>query len=239
MNKRQALEVLPDILESAKTGTHANNLIVVPHLPDFSRKEMMQMEYDAIGVYISDDPLATYRERLKELCPISELAEHVDKLVTVGGRVVAFKELTTKTSKQMAFLTLEDHTDSVEVVVFPHVFGYYKDFLEENAIIELRGRVESSTHTVGDEDVFTNKVIADRIRKMQETKELKSVSIFLTDSTDLNQVKSIIDNNQGPLNVELIYYNRLYIPLAGGLSVKGIEELETLRLQVEKVYVEN
>jgi DNA polymerase-3 subunit alpha len=88
---------------------------------EWSEKERLAFEKEAIGFYVSGHPLNQYEKELRRYArPIASVqrARREDKM-TVGGVVTALRERPTKTGKRMAWVTLEDLSGSVELVCFP------------------------------------------------------------------------------------------------------------------------
>ncbi len=130
---------------------------------EFSKGELLAMERDMLGLYISDHPLTQVRDRLaaRITATVGHLPELRDRSeVVVAGLVTALKRTTTKTGSAMAFLTLEDLTGSVEVIVFPKTYEQSHLTLRRDAIVVVRGRLD-----VADQQV---KLLADGIIPLDE-----------------------------------------------------------------------
>jgi DNA polymerase-3 subunit alpha len=118
-----------------------------PAIPDleFEKAELLALEKESLGIYVSEHPLAAVKEQLgrKTDCRLSELAARRDgEIVTVGGMVGALKEVTTRKGDPMVFVQLDDITGSAEVVVFNSVYSAAKELLAADAILVVKGRVD-------------------------------------------------------------------------------------------------
>ena len=87
----------------------------VPHPPipavEFEQHELLAVEKEAIGLFISAHPLKAVREALRARvdCPLAALAARPDKdWVTVGGIVTQAKRSAPATATDMMFATLDD-----------------------------------------------------------------------------------------------------------------------------------
>jgi DNA polymerase-3 subunit alpha len=132
-------------------------------MEEFSEAEMLAMERDMLGMYISGHPLAHVRERLAQrvTATVAQLPEMRDRTeVVIGGLVSALKRTTTKAGAAMAFLTLEDLTGSVEVIVFPKTYEQSHASLRRDAVVVVRGRLDVSEQQV--------KVLADGVVALDE-----------------------------------------------------------------------
>jgi DNA polymerase-3 subunit alpha len=125
---------------------------------EFSRSELLAMERDMLGMYISGHPLGHVRERLAQrtTTTINQLPEMRDRSeVVIGGLVTALKRTTTKNGAAMAFATVEDLTGSVEVIVFPKTYEQSNLSLRRDAVVVVRGRLDVAEQQV--------KVLADGV----------------------------------------------------------------------------
>jgi DNA polymerase III subunit alpha len=109
------------------------------------KNELLRMEKETLGVYVSEHPLHAVRDqlRLKTDCGLAEMERRRDgEVVTVGGIVSAVKQLTTKKGEPMVFLRLDDVTGSAECVVFNSVYAAARELLTTDRILIVKGRVD-------------------------------------------------------------------------------------------------
>jgi len=109
------------------------------------KNELLRMEKETLGVYVSEHPLHAVRDqlRLKTDCGLAEMERRRDgEVVTVGGIVSAIKQLTTKKGEPMVFLRLDDVTGSAECVVFNSVYTAARELLMTDRILIVKGRVD-------------------------------------------------------------------------------------------------
>jgi DNA polymerase III subunit alpha len=113
---------------------------------DVSQAEKLSWEKELLGLYISGHPLDPYKEKLKRRGKtIAELkAETHDGVSTVlGGIVEDMRMVITKGGERMAFGKISDYGDSIEVVFFPRIFTEFKELLEPEKCIALKGRLST------------------------------------------------------------------------------------------------
>jgi DNA polymerase III subunit alpha len=116
----------------------------VPRL-DLDKNELLRMEKETLGVYVSEHPLQAIREQLRRKtdCGLAEAEKRRDgEIVTVGGIVGALKPLTTKKGEPMVFMRLDDLAGSVEVVVFNSVYGAARDLIDLDSVLVVKGRID-------------------------------------------------------------------------------------------------
>ncbi|GAJ07928.1 unnamed protein product, partial [marine sediment metagenome] len=97
----------------------------LPDISEFSKNELLVMEKEMLGLYISYHPLNDYKEKLKKIitCTSIELANLSDRSkVVLAGVISGVKRKSTKNGNLMAFITLEDLEGTVEIIAFPKIF---------------------------------------------------------------------------------------------------------------------
>jgi DNA polymerase III subunit alpha len=131
--------------EAAGAGAPA-----VQHRPpisaaEFDRAELLAMEKETLGTYLSSHPLAEVRDalRVRVDCTLAELVDRADgSWVTVGGIVVSCKKIRTKGGSQMMFATLDDIEGQVEMLVFKADQAESASVITPDAIVVVRGRLD-------------------------------------------------------------------------------------------------
>ena len=155
-------------LFSALAATQAEDVAEdykIPPLPEYPPSELLKMEKEVSGLYLSGHPLDAYRPQIEKIstCNIAKLTgedgkEFDNKTVTLVCTVVKSKIMTTKSNTVMAFTTIEDLTGNMEMIVFPRVLAACRAQIQDNAVIVVRGRAsvkeEEGTRLLV-EDVFS------------------------------------------------------------------------------------
>ena len=118
-----------------------------PPIPseEFDQAELLAVEKEAVGLFISAHPLKPVREalRAKSDCALAALADRRDKdWVTVGGIVTESKKIRTRNGDHMMFATLDDLEGSVEMLVFGKALAEYEEILAVDQIVLVKGRVD-------------------------------------------------------------------------------------------------
>jgi DNA polymerase-3 subunit alpha len=118
----------------------------LPDGDEWPENVLLANEKEALGFYITGHPLARHSAAIKRFasCDASSLAERADKEeVSLCGIVAGIKELTTKKGDRMAFVTLEDLSGFVEMVIFPEVYMAAIDLLKSEEPLLVRGAVDA------------------------------------------------------------------------------------------------
>jgi DNA polymerase-3 subunit alpha len=118
-----------------------------PPIPaeEFDQPELLAIEKESIGLFISAHPLKQVREALRARvdCPLAELAQRKDKdWVNAGGIITAAKKIRTRNGEHMMFATLDDLEGSVEILVFGKALAEYEGALGVDSVVLVRGRVD-------------------------------------------------------------------------------------------------
>ena len=122
--------------------------IPIPKLPEMKKAELMLMEKETTGIYLSGHPMDDYRHLLRgtHVVPIGNLMDEEstyqdDQIVSVAGVVQSLKMKTTRNNSMMAYVTVEDDTASMEMLAFSNVLSQYGGYLRENQPVVITGRL--------------------------------------------------------------------------------------------------
>ncbi len=122
--------------------------IPIPKMKELSKAEMLTMEKDTTGIYLSGHPMDDYRPYLRNthVVHIGKLMEEEshyedDQIVSVAGIVQNVKMKTTRSNSMMAYVTVEDDTAAMEMLAFSNVLSQYGGYLRENSPVVVTGRL--------------------------------------------------------------------------------------------------
>jgi DNA polymerase-3 subunit alpha len=118
-----------------------------PPIPgeEFEQAELLAIEKESIGLFISAHPLKEVREALRAVvdCPLADLrGKRDDEWVTAGGIITAAKKIRTKKGDWMMFATLDDLEGSVETLIFAKALEEYGTDLGVDEIVLVRGKID-------------------------------------------------------------------------------------------------
>jgi len=127
----------------------ANTPMAPAHPPvpthEYERTELLAMEKESIGIFITEHPLKRVREALKVKtdCVTSEVINQRDgEWVKVGGMITESKKIKTRSGSTMMFATLDDLDGSVEIVVFEKALAAAQEVIADDAIVLVPGPVD-------------------------------------------------------------------------------------------------
>jgi DNA polymerase-3 subunit alpha len=140
---------------------------------EYDKNELLSMEKEVLGLYVSEHPLQAIRDQLKRKvdCAVPELERRRDgEVVTLGGIVAGMKQLTTKKGEPMVFMRLGDLAGEAEVVVFNSVYAASRELLEVDRVLVVKGRVDHKQEG-------ETKLIALEITPFEATPERRDVTL--------------------------------------------------------------
>ncbi len=210
----------------------------LPDVEEWPENVLLTNEKETIGFYITGHPLARHSETIKRFstCSTADLIERRDKEeVSVCGIVTGIKLLNTRKGDRMAFVTLEDLSGFVEMVVFPETYTMAADLLNSEEPLLVRGTLD-----IGEEacKLLVNEVL---ILKDVQEKLTKLIHFRLTtpglDESQLRALKSIMTRYRGECEpmIHLVIPNRseTVILLPDSLRLQASDEMMD---DVEKLF---
>ncbi len=125
----------------------------LPDIAEYSQRDLLSMEKEVLGIYLSGHPLAEYEAALRRKISHTSLdfifSEERNKeqiadgtKVTIGGMIAQKSVKYTKNNQPMAFLTLEDIHGTIEVIVFPNLYEKCALLLQEENVVLVHGRAD-------------------------------------------------------------------------------------------------
>ena len=146
--------------------------VPLPRLAEFEKEVLLAYEKEVLGIYLSGHPLERCRSILEKMVTATSLDFQPDEetgfsrvkdnqRVIIGGMVTEKSVKYTKHNQAMAFLTLEDLTGTVEVVVFP------RDYEKNQMLVQEEARIFIQGHVSAEEDKAA-KLILEKVRSFQD-----------------------------------------------------------------------
>ena len=176
---------------------------------EFPETELLAMEKESIGMYVSGHPLDSKAAavRAASTASISDIIENEDKRfnigsqVTVSGIITKVRNQLTKKGDMMRYVEFEDLTASMEVIIFPGQLRRFADIAVEGSIVTISGNLDIS-------DDAPPKLRLEDMRMLDETARKRARLYLRLDSTDtvvLNEVKQILKAESGDVSVVIKY----------------------------------
>lgn len=120
-----------------------NEKITLETVAPASDKQRLSWEKELLGLYISDHPLKNYQKYFAaKTTPLRNLnSQSNGQNVTVGGIIVKTQKIITRRNQLMNFVTIEDGTGKIEILVFPKTLEKNPDLWQEEKIVLVKGRI--------------------------------------------------------------------------------------------------
>ena len=146
-------------LGSGGMQMEANLLKPEKELKEIDHKQLLEWEKEALGVHVSEHPLerplAILKPRTNAI--IGDIDDSMNgKTVRVAGMITTLRPLTTKKGKPMAFGTLEDLDDKIDLVFFPRTWEEVRSMVQVDQIMLVIGKVQLKDDQV---NIIVNKVV--------------------------------------------------------------------------------
>jgi len=241
-NKAEKLGSISDILSSAQADAKASldgqlslfnmdsGIKLDRHLypaKEFSTKDLLQMEKEMLGVYLTAHPLDEVQDDIERIITfdtkgfadiVSSESDGVydadgtciakdQQSVIMAGLITEKKQLITKKGQPMAFITLEDLYGTIETIVFPKTYEKDRDVIEIDNIVVVKGKLDVKgdvpkllAESVTLLDVFKEK---GGLRPKQQMIKIVVPEIF-EEADGLKIVKSIARQHLGDMPVAIM-----------------------------------
>ena len=191
---------------------------------DITKKEMLDMEKEMMGLYISGHPLDEYINQITKVSTVTtkdlaldnegeendnnmELANEIIKKYdntdqTICGIVSSVKTIYTKSNRQMAFLLIEDLYGQMEAVAFPNVYDKYANSIKVGEVLEFTGKISMKEGELP-------KILINNVSKMNG---YSKIYIKITGDVDekeiLDKVVSNIYKTEGNIPIYLYFESK-------------------------------
>ncbi len=176
---------------------------------EYTKRELLTMEKEVAGIYMSGHPLDEYRDKIQNLnyakcgaltgeCEEDSECYDDGQNVTVCCIISKRRDKLTRSNTNMAFLTVEDFTGSIEVIVFPKILSKLDSILSENAIVVLSGRLD-----VKEEE--STKLVLDTAKPFTASKKSLIISLDGDNIYLLDKIRPYIIQNTGEDKVIIKY----------------------------------
>jgi len=154
--------------------------MLLPNIPEFSITEKLRMEREVTGLYFSGHPMDDYRDIIKHrrAVPIGSILQAFsdedtgtpafkdNQYVTIAGIITVSRTKPTKNGSLMAYLTLEDDTGAMEMLVFARALQENSGYTAAGNAILVKGRLSSR-------DEKEPQLIVDKIEPLEQLKAVR------------------------------------------------------------------
>ncbi len=241
LSQRERAAGQTSLMELLGDDQGAATLHEKPNLPEWPEHEILAMEKEMMGLYVSSHPLASHSDILDRFANYSAATfddEPENSIVIVGGLVTVAKQYITASHKKMAFVTMETLNGAAEVTVFNDLYEAHAGLLMPDMVLIIEARVSSRNGRKG--------LIALRIMPIEEAENELTKAVHVRvhtiglDEPELNQLASVFGSAPGPCDV----YIHCILPTQKEVTVHATDACRVrpsaqLRKQVESLLGED
>lgn len=189
-----------DLFGESESSTES---FVYPDVTEFSHSQLLEMEKEMIGLYISGHPADEFINNAPEdCCYIEDALEAPDnRTLSVIGIMSAKKNHTTKNGKVMAFIGIEDSTAAIEGIIFPELYDNSVRILREGEVFLMRGKISRKDGTA--------KLLAEAITRADTLPPKNQQTLYINLRSDdigrISAVTELLSRYTGISGVRLCY----------------------------------
>lgn len=166
---------------------------------EFDLLEKLEKEIEVLGYPVSNYPTEKYQEAYlnKELTAFQDIYEK--KSVACLGVITQFKRIKTKKGDPMAFATVQDHTGTMEITLFPKEYPKYYQLFEKNRLIYFTGKSSPNRNGGWQVQLQTVRSIEDfeTIRSQKQLKCYLKITPELHRASILKTIQSVLEHYPG------------------------------------------
>ena len=201
-SRKKNVEGQFDLFGGMDEGENTADQVPLPNIPEFAPAELMTMEREMTGLYLSGHPMDQYRDiaRRGKTAPMGRILAdfgqetgptqfHDEQRVRLAGIVLSNRTRTTRNNSLMSYTMLEDDTGSMELIVFARAIEQFGNLLAVGQAVLVDGRI-----SVRDEK--QPQLIVERIFPLEEE------SIPLLDQSSFRRTDRSIGVSRPPAAVQ-------------------------------------
>ena len=224
-NRRQLLESVEEIMnfvdnknkvqQSGQIGffdsiSNDNNSFTYPNVIDFDINLKLRFEKESTGMFLSGHPLADYKQLSTKVSAVNlnEVINNDDNFVDGDNvnllvLITAIKTRKTKSGQTMGFITCEDQTGIINVLVFPALLEQFTSILQKDKIVVIKGKI--SQRDEGQKEIILENIIpAEQIELNKSIKSGLYIKVKSMNDNVFKQIKSILSDFSGDIPVYIV-----------------------------------
>ncbi len=140
--------------------------------PEFEKTDKLTFEKEMLGIHLSENPFDPYKHiyTRKDITSIVSLGKDIadGKEIWVFVQMDSFRSVKTKSGKEMGYLSLTDHSGTIEGILFPGPFAKWRSKLVKGSLVFIRGKVQN-------DEVRGTKILVDELRYPDQKELLEKI----------------------------------------------------------------
>ena len=171
--------------------------------------QRIEEEIEVLGFSVSPHPSNKYKSLVNSgfITPVQTVFE--EGYIRCIGLIVGIRKISTRKGEQMAYVTLQDASGMIDVVVFPSTLAEVYQYLQENTLVFMEGRVKKGQKGQWQLQLnrmypmsFADKLLEDSTKRLQIAirPEKHNAEVYA-------QIKQLVEKYKGVTPVELFLVN--------------------------------
>ena len=229
---------------SISNDSEEEDTFEMPQVQEYTHAQLLQMEKESAGFYISGHPLDRYDPLVKRLgCKniytvINSVKEGISgfrdgQKQPLVAMLSTKKIHTQKNGKQMCFAEFEDKSGVIEAILFSDVYEKYISMLREGGVYKLVGTISANGGYREDDDP---KLIVNTLEQVNDISNEPQILYIrlLSDKLDiLEQSHRVLCQNQGGTEVKFCFDDTRKTAKPKGIT--GVNITKDMLGQLEKI----
>ena len=221
--------------------------IELDHLPEYSKKEILELEKASLGFYVSGHPLDEYKDKIDKIN--YTLSSQIDELddgsqILIVGKIEEITERISKKGSKFGIVSILDFHGTIEFMLFEDKLKDLRESFDLNEPIAFKVRISKN-------DQFTRMSVLkietiyeaqkEKVKIKQKEAPLLPVCIALpldNDKRIMQDLFELVVNNQGKRELKIIIKSKLAdLELESGIKVN--DNVEKLIHNIKGAYIED
>lgn len=219
--------------------------IELDRLPEYSQKEILELEKASLGFYVSGHPLDEYKDKIDKInytlsSQIDDLADGSQILIV--GKIEEIVEKISKKGSKFGIVSILDFHGTVEFMLFEDKLKELKESFDLNEPIAFKVRISKTEqftrmNVLKIETIYEAQKEKVKIKQKEEPVLPLTIAVPLSDDESImHKLFDIVVNNQGKRELKILVKSKLAdIELESGIKVN--DNLEKEIIKVKGVYI--
>jgi len=169
-----------------KDKNESFNILEIPDIPEYSKSELIRMEREVTGLYLSGHPMDEYRDIAKRYGAVNigdVLADFAreegnevfkdNQKVVLAGVIEAVQTKPTRNNTLMAYITLDDGSGSIELLAFQRAIDDAGVYMHPEEVVIINGKLS-------ERDDKDPQVVIDMLKPMKHIEENGKANDFIS-----------------------------------------------------------
>ncbi len=196
-------------------------------------RQKLEWERELLGMYVSEHPLDSLSAVVSRFAPIKGLANAADgRSAEFACLVTVAKRINTRKGEPMAFVTVEDKSGQIELIVFPKLFMKVRELLTPGAVLKVAGKVSTKDAEL--------KILADSLESLTEDAAPRQPAAPAAPApVEIEEIESVVANapKAAPADpgrgepAEEMSYDSLTVKLGPNTTLAVLESIKEVLLR--------